>query len=116
MDGYFGINQGLVEELYAKYLENPRSVDESWRTFFDSNGGSVAEPVGERRSRAVATEAYSGPDRRRVGMSGRVYQLMTSYRFLGHQYAHVNPLGERPERPKELDYRSYGFSEDDLDR
>src|SRR5262249_32545766 len=31
----FGINVGLVEELYAQYLENPEAVDPSWRAYFD---------------------------------------------------------------------------------
>jgi 2-oxoglutarate dehydrogenase E1 component len=114
----FGINQGLVEELYAKYLENPRSVDESWQRFFESNGASVApRPAAlERRTQVVASDDYSGPDRRRVGMSGRVYQLITSFRFLGHLYADVDPLGDEPALAKELDYRTYGFQDDDLDR
>ena len=39
-----GPNSGLVEELYQRYLENPSSVDERWRAFFD---GSSAPPNGE---------------------------------------------------------------------
>jgi 2-oxoglutarate dehydrogenase E1 component len=35
----FGINAGLVEELYSQYLENPESVDPSWRSFFESKNG-----------------------------------------------------------------------------
>jgi 2-oxoglutarate dehydrogenase E1 component len=35
----FGINAGLVEELYAQYLENPESVDPSWRSFFAKRNG-----------------------------------------------------------------------------
>jgi len=31
----FGVNQGLVEELYLRYCSNPHSVDEVWRKFFD---------------------------------------------------------------------------------
>ncbi|NUP09335.1 MAG: 2-oxoglutarate dehydrogenase E1 component [Polyangiaceae bacterium] len=36
----FGINAGLVEELYAQYLDNPESVDPSWRSFFDERMGT----------------------------------------------------------------------------
>ena len=32
----FGVNQGLVEELYLRWCDNPRSVDESWQRFFES--------------------------------------------------------------------------------
>ncbi|XXT16062.1 2-oxoglutarate dehydrogenase E1 component [Sorangium sp. So ce429] len=38
----FGINAGLVEELYAQYLENPESVDPGWRSFFEGKNGGAA--------------------------------------------------------------------------
>src|SRR5215510_5408850 len=31
----FGINQSLVEELYLRFRENPRSVDGSWQKYFE---------------------------------------------------------------------------------
>jgi 2-oxoglutarate dehydrogenase E1 component len=41
----FGSNAGFIEGLYARYLKNPGSVDESWRTFFDSLGDSGLTPA-----------------------------------------------------------------------
>src|SRR5262245_12252129 len=38
----FGINAGLVEELYAQFLENPDSVDPSWRSYFEERLASTA--------------------------------------------------------------------------
>src|SRR4051812_48806730 len=34
----FGTNAGFIEGLYAQYLENPDSVDGTWRAFFDALG------------------------------------------------------------------------------
>ena len=31
----FGVNQGIVEELFSRYRDNPRAVDETWRHYFD---------------------------------------------------------------------------------
>ena len=31
-----GANQSYIEELYESYLSDPQSVEESWRTTFDS--------------------------------------------------------------------------------
>src|SRR4051812_29213929 len=31
----FGINQSLVEELYLRFRENPRSVDGAWQKYFE---------------------------------------------------------------------------------
>lgn len=36
MDRDFGVNQALVEELFLKWAENPASVGEAWRRYFDN--------------------------------------------------------------------------------
>ncbi len=41
----FGINAGLVEELFAQYLENPSSVDATWRSYFDKQTGTGSRPL-----------------------------------------------------------------------
>ena len=49
----FGPNVWLVDEMYRQYLENPRSVGESWREFFedyrpswaDSGDGAPSKPA-----------------------------------------------------------------------
>ena len=117
MTEHFGINQGLVEELYRRYLENPRLVDDSWRRYFDQLGGAESGTGGNGANRATAPLADARPatPRSRAALSGRVYQLITAYRFLGHLAAHVDPLGPPPPLPRELDYQSYGFTDDDLD-
>ncbi len=32
----FGVNQGLVEELFLRWAANPSSVEDSWRSYFES--------------------------------------------------------------------------------
>ena len=128
MTAAFGINAGLVEELLAKYRENPRSVEPSWRQYFEQNGSatlvrpSEPPPGGARRidtntiASTIAPPHYRGPDRRKATMSGRVYALLTAYRFLGHLCADIDPLGVPRDRPRELDPGTYSFSPEDLDR
>src|SRR5258708_32644934 len=63
----FGANAPFIEEVYEAYLDNPQSVTEQWREYFDklqavpaagSGGRDVAHaPIGEsfaRRARAGA--------------------------------------------------------------
>ena len=38
----YGGNAAFVEQLYAKYRENPAAVDAHWRNFFDAMDGSAA--------------------------------------------------------------------------
>ncbi|MFL6242365.1 MAG: multifunctional oxoglutarate decarboxylase/oxoglutarate dehydrogenase thiamine pyrophosphate-binding subunit/dihydrolipoyllysine-residue succinyltransferase subunit, partial [Acidimicrobiia bacterium] len=40
-----GANSGLVEDLYARYVENPASVPEGWREFFDERGAPEQSPA-----------------------------------------------------------------------
>ncbi len=49
----FGTNQWLVEEMYDRYQEDPKSVDASWVTFFE-NGGT---PSGNGRPEAKTEPA-----------------------------------------------------------
>ncbi len=117
-----GINQGLVEEMYARYRDNPKSVDPSWRRYFEQNGHEAARAEGgyqrvtERPPPSSGAPLSAPTERRSAAMSGRVYALITAYRFLGHQAADINPLGPPPPRPKELTLDTYGFGAQDLAR
>ena len=33
-----GTNSSYIEKLYAKYVENPASIPDSWRQFFEGLG------------------------------------------------------------------------------
>lgn len=53
----FGPNAALVEELYEQYLENPDSVPEYWRSYFDKLGnGESAPPSGTATPPVKKTE------------------------------------------------------------
>ena len=67
----FGVNQGLVEELYLKYRENPTAVPESWQKYFDSLDEDL---VPARRSSAgqVMAPRVNGSNGGAVTSSGLV--------------------------------------------
>lgn len=87
----FGSNAPFIEELYENYLDNPDSVSEEWRSYFDSlqnvpgKGPDVAHyPIinafAEMAKRGpVRTVVSSGTDQKQVG----VLQLINAHRFLG---------------------------------
>src|SRR6266853_112507 len=124
----FGANAPFIEELYEAYLDNPQSVPEQWREYFDKlqaapaggNGGrDVAHaPIVEsfvRRARAGAARpapAVAGFDRKQVS----VLQLIAEYRFRGVLIADIDPL-KRHERPHiaELEPAYYDLTEADMD-
>ena len=46
LEAQFGPNTALVEELYEQYLENPASVPEYWKKYFDEMGNGTDETGG----------------------------------------------------------------------
>lgn len=127
----FGGNAPYVEELYEAYLLNPGSVPENWRSYFDAmqhvpavDGSdrpdvphaSVIASFAERAKRGPIRTVTAAGDaemgRKRVAST----QLIAAYRFLGTQWANLDPL-QRQERPTipELEPPFYGFSDADLD-
>ncbi len=55
MTADFGVNQGLVEEQFLKWVDNPLTVDDAWRAYFESlspadwpqitSAGTIISPV-----------------------------------------------------------------------
>jgi len=126
----FGGNAPYVEELYESYLNNPGSVPEQWRQYFDTMQ-MVPAADGDPQSRDVAHApiVQSFAERAKAGtlqprvMGGdaatarkQVYvqQLIAAYRFLGSRWADLDPL-KRQERPviPELETAFYDFTEGD---
>jgi 2-oxoglutarate dehydrogenase E1 component len=133
-----GANATFIAELYQRYLDDPASVDPSWIGFFQElmddpdalavdlkgpswnrNGGGV---IGVTETGTAAprptTGGVSEPEvRGRVLDSIRALMMIRAFRVRGHLQARLDPLGiEEPAPHPELDYHTYGFSDDDLDR
>jgi 2-oxoglutarate dehydrogenase E1 component len=120
----FGGNAPFVEELYEAYLDNPASVPDQWRDYFDKlaqQPGNVARDVphapviaaftalGKQSARPVVVAG--GENKKQVG----TLQIINAYRFLGTRWADLDPL-KRQERPQlpELEPSFYGFSDADM--
>ncbi|QEX24763.1 2-oxoglutarate dehydrogenase subunit E1 [Hypericibacter adhaerens] len=141
-----GPNATFIAELYARYLEDPQSVDASWRGFFaeladdapniakDLEGASwaprqngiivnghdhtaTAAPARENGATKLAERVDDDQIRAAATDSIRALMMIRAYRVRGHLEANLDPLQLKP-RPKhsELDPASYGFTEADLDR
>ena len=127
----FGGNAPYVEEMYEAYLDNPGSVPDNWRSYFDAlqnvpaTDGSdsrdvahapVIESFAQRaKSNAFAVKA-SSTDLAVARKQVHVQSLIAAYRFLGSRWADLDPL-KRTERPKipELEPAFYDLSESDMD-
>ncbi len=96
-------NVGALEALYQSYLNDPNSVDPSWRLFFEGmQFASSAVP------QAAPSATKESPDL-------RIYLLIDAYRKFGHLIASYNPIAtELPKEPLELNLSKMGFKESEL--
>ena len=117
-----GGNAPLVERLYEQFLENPESVGDEFRSYFEgiADGsretprGAVEEElkISARRPAGVAIAAPMSLLQKEMG----VLQLIEAYRLRGHLLASLDPLGlVKPERPPELDPSTHGLVQADFE-
>ena len=153
-----GHNAEYLEQMYARYANDPAAVDEAWAAFFKAMGDDevsvkreaegpswartdwppqpaddlTAALTGEWAPEAevkAVTKAIKGKAteqqvevseeaiKRAVLDSIRALMLIRAYRIRGHLVADLDPLGMRQTTPHpELDPKSYGFTEADMDR
>jgi len=122
-----GHNLAFVEAMYADFLEDPTSVADDWRQWFSQLDSGGVRPTELRAPQFPARSIFAGsaPAAPSNGSNGhalevaarqdRLDQLVRAFRVRGHMVADLDPLGPRASNP-ELDFRSYDFTEADLDR
>ena len=127
----FGGNAPYVEEMYEQYLDNPGSVPDNWRAYFDALQNVPAVDGSQERDVAHAPIIESFAQRAKANTFGNkassndlaiarkqvhVQTLIAAYRFLGSRWADLDPL-KRHERPRipELEPAFYDLTESDMD-
>ena len=134
MDKYSFLNAANTQffaDLYDQYLENPDSVEASWRAFFqgfdfarESYGDDFfQESVPQEVSTVaapVASSVASSPQAAPVPVSGKVEKelqvlnLIKAYQRQGHLLAQIDPLKERKAPQVSLSLEKFGLSQADL--
>ena len=134
MDKYSFLNAANTQffaDLYDQYLENPDSVEASWRAFFqgfdfarESYGDDFfQESVPQEVSTVaapVASSVASTPQAAPVPVSGKVEKelqvlnLIKAYQRQGHLLAQIDPLKERKAPQVSLSLEKFGLSQADL--
>jgi 2-oxoglutarate dehydrogenase E1 component len=111
-------NADLLEEQYALWCADARSVEPTWAAFFEGFELGSAQIRPRAGEVAPAAAAPAPPPGAEVDQAfyGKVVSLVYNFRTLGHTQAHINPLSDRPERNPRLSLEQYGFADADLDR
>lgn len=126
------MNLAFVEGLYTDYLQDPTSVSEDWREYFQEVSPEQPRPVNGHHKRPVMTvpsdmsnipspvrplsAAPDVPVEAAIGLQDRVDKLVRAYRVRGHMIAHMDPLGLPRSSPPELDPSYYGLWAEDMNR
>src|SRR3984957_5056765 len=139
----YGANAPYIEDLYARYEADPKSVDAEWQSFFASlkdDPREVSEnargpswrrsdwPQRERNDwvaaldgdwaeagKALGEKVKAKAQTKGVELSSADVERATRAR--GHFHANLDPLGlQPPGKEEELEPATYGFREADFDR
>lgn len=98
------------EKLYKKYLQDPKSVDEAWRQYFEqkengAKGGnlsslnvgsssldidSLADRIAQKIGRSSVSS--SGSVEREASDAARALNIIRAYQSVGHEKAKTDPL------------------------
>jgi 2-oxoglutarate dehydrogenase E1 component len=111
-----------------KNAEGPSWARDNWplaprdelTSALDGNWGQLERSIGAKlaaKPQAKGAELTAADVHQATRDSVRALMLIRAYRMRGHFHAKLDPLGiEAPRDREELDPRSYGFVEADLDR
>lgn len=120
-----GANSNYLELLYEEYLKNPESIDSIWQETFSElpqvNGtdketihSEVKQYFSELSKQNKRSQVSQPTDAEHERKQIKVLQLISAYRFRGHQLANLDPLSMR-NQPDAGDFslEQYGLSEHD---
>lgn len=97
---------GYLDQLYQNYKKDPNSVDGTWQKFFE--GYDFSQQQGGNGHAGGASDSVSIKET-------QVRNLIFQYRSFGHLKSKTNPVRERRDHNVNLDYKSVGLTEADLD-
>ncbi len=108
MDKFSSVgNQELaaIEDMYQTYLENPKSVDESWQQFFA--GFELARTNFQPKTLQVKSDI--------IDKEFAILSLIHGYRQRGHLFTKTNPVRSRRKYTPTLDIENFGLEKKDLE-
>ncbi|MFK7872922.1 MAG: 2-oxoglutarate dehydrogenase E1 component [Oligoflexales bacterium] len=95
-----------AQQMFEQWQQDPGSVPESWRHFFQGYQFAIGQGLVESHtSGAAATDGDAGK------LNARVEAFINTYRRLGHLGAHLNPLSPAPTLPKDLQPDQHGLAD-----
>ena len=103
-------------DLYEQYLQNPDSVEPSWRSFFQGFDFAQANYGSEEVAQQIAYVASGdlGEISEKMQKEFNVLKLIEGYRTRGHLFTKTNPVRDRRVHGPSLALENFGLSQADL--
>jgi 2-oxoglutarate dehydrogenase E1 component len=121
MDRFSFLNAAHTEffaQLYDQYLENPDSVEPSWRSFFQGFDFGMETYNGENPVQHIINETSGNVDYSQISeklqKEFNVLKLVEGYRSRGHLFTKTNPVRDRRTFEPTLEITNFGLSTADL--
>lgn len=102
----FNAHPSYIESMYKTYQDNPASVDEGWRVFFEGFDFSINGSAQAEGGHNFITEGISEKE---FG----VMSIIHGFRDRGHLLSTTNPIKNRKDRKPHLDLSDYQLEEAD---
>ena len=103
-------NADLIEANYLKWKDDPQSVNETWRAYFEGFELGLTQP---REKAGKQPSSQSGPAAsKQMNVSSLIYR----YRSIGHTQANLDPLSSAPPSNPDLALERFGLDESDLEQ
>ena len=99
-----GIDNSVFEDLFARYQQDPESIDGGWKDFFDGFEFALKNYQKSKDGTPLYPDEF------------KVINLINGYRSRGHLFTRTNPVRTRRQYSPTLDIENFGLTKADLSK
>ena len=117
----FNAHPSFIDDMYAKYANDPNSVEEGWKVFFEGfefgGAGHASDTNGAAAGNGSAVPASFKGRTDGALLANKefaAYSIIGGFRRRGHLLSTTNPIRQRRDREARLNLADFNLSDADL--